>query len=77
MSDNCYRELLNLRCYDQIAIFCQDFQKKLSNLNLFMFGAGALGCVYLKNFALIGISSSKNNENKVTVIDNDNIELNN
>ena len=77
LPDNCYRELLNSRYNDQIAIFGQDFQKKLSNLNLFMFDAGALGCEYLKNFELIGISSFENNENKVTVTDNDNIELSN
>ena len=77
LPDNCNRELLNSRYDDQLAIFGQDLQKKLSNLNLFMVGAGALGCEYLKNFALIGISSSENNENKVTVTDNDNIELSN
>ena len=77
LPDNCNRELLNSRYDDQIAIFGQDLQNKLSNLNIFMIGAGALGCEYLKNFALIGISTSDNKENKVTVTDNDNIELSN
>jgi ubiquitin-activating enzyme E1 len=42
-----------------------------------MVGAGALGCEYLDNFALIGILAYENNENKVTITDNDNIELSN
>ena len=77
LPDNCNRELLNSRYDDQIAIFGQEIQKKLSNLNIFMIGAGALGCEYLKNFSLMGISTSQNQENKVTVTDNDNIELSN
>ena len=77
LPQNCNRELLNSRYDDQIAIFGQEIQKKLSNLNIFMIGAGALGCEYLKNFALMGISSSEKRENKVIVTDNDNIELSN
>ena len=73
---NCNRELLNTRYDDQIAIFGQEIQKLLSNLNIFMIGAGALGCEYLKNFALMGISTSEK-ENKVIVTDNDNIEMSN
>ena len=40
-----------------------------------MIGAGALGCEFLKNFALMGISTKDNK--KVTVTDNDNIEVSN
>ncbi len=40
-----------------------------------MIGAGALGCEYLKLFALMGISTDKNS--KVTVTENDNIEISN
>ena len=40
-----------------------------------MIGAGALGCEFLKNFALMGISTTSSN--KVTVTDNDNIETSN
>ena len=75
LSDNCDRSLSNTRYDDQIAIFGNDVQNKLSNLNIFMIGAGALGCEYLKNFALMGISTVENC--KVTVTDNDNIELSN
>ena len=71
---NCNRSLLASRYDDQIAIFGQEFQQKLKNLNIFMVGAGALGCEYLKNLALMGISHDKNN---ITVTDNDNIILSN
>lgn len=53
---NVNRNLLNCRYDDQIAIFGQEFQEKLENLNVFMVGAGALGCEYIKNFGLMGVS---------------------
>ena len=74
IQDDCNRNLLNSRYDDQIAIFGQEIQQKLENLNLFMIGAGALGCEYLKNFALMGISQ---NENNITVTDNDTIVISN
>ena len=72
--NDCNRNLLSSRYDDQIAIFGQEFQEKLKNLNIFMIGAGALGCEYLKNFALMGLSQDKSN---ITVTDNDNIILSN
>ena len=72
--NNVNRKLLNCRYDDQIAIFGQDIQKKLMDLNLFMVGAGALGCEYIKNFGLMGISCKNG---KITVTDNDNIALSN
>ena len=68
-------ESLNSRYDDQISIFGNDFQEKLSNLNLFMIGAGALGCEFLKIFALMGIGTNKNK--CITVTDNDKIEMSN
>ena len=68
------RNLLNCRYDDQIAIFGQEIQEKLMNLNIFMVGAGALGCEYIKNFALMGISCKNG---VITVTDNDNIALSN
>jgi ubiquitin-activating enzyme E1 len=41
----------------------------------FLVGAGALGCEYIKAFALMGIGCSK--EGKVSCTDNDNIEVSN
>ncbi len=40
-----------------------------------MIGAGALGCEFVKAFALMGIGCS--DEGRVTVTDNDNIEVSN
>ena len=68
------RNLLNCRYDDQIAIFGQKFQEKIENLNIFMVGAGALGCEYIKNFALMGISCKRG---QLTLTDNDNISLSN
>ena len=70
------REPLGSRYDDQIAIYGQEIQKKLGGLNLFMVGAGALGCEYIKAFALMGIAT-KSCGGKVTVTDNDNIEVSN
>lgn len=75
LHDNVDRVLTNSRYDDQIAIFGHDIQKKISESNLFMIGAGALGCEFLKNFGLMGIST--NAKNKTVVTDNDNIEISN
>ncbi len=40
-----------------------------------MIGAGALGCEFVKAFALMGVGCS--DEGRVTVTDNDNIEVSN
>ena len=72
---NVDRKTKNSRYDDQIAIFGNETQEKLNNTNIFMIGAGALGCEFLKTFALMGIATNKNY--KITVTDNDNIELSN
>lgn len=75
------REPLNSRYDEQICIFGRDIQNKLQELNVFLVGAGAVGCEYLKNFAMMGISSSdeQNNMKKgsLTVTDFDCIEVSN
>ena len=68
-------DLLNTRYDDQISIFGKEFQEKLSNLNIFLIGAGALGCEFLKIFSLMGIGTNKNKY--ITVTDNDKIEMSN
>jgi ubiquitin-activating enzyme E1 len=40
---------------DLISIFGGAFVERLSNSRTFLVGCGALGCEYLKNFALLGI----------------------
>ena len=50
-------------------------QKELQELKLFLVGAGALGCEFMKNFALMGACSS--GKGKLTVTDDDVIEKSN
>ena len=44
-------------------------------MNIFIIGAGALGCELVKHFALMGISTNKNSQSIIT--DNDRIETSN
>eukprot|EP01029_Cantina_marsupialis_P025046 TRINITY_DN6569_c0_g2_i1.p1 TRINITY_DN6569_c0_g2~~TRINITY_DN6569_c0_g2_i1.p1 ORF type:complete len:1058 (-),score=389.83 TRINITY_DN6569_c0_g2_i1:160-3264(-) len=60
---------------DQICIFGREFVTKMKNQQLFMVGAGALGCEFLKGFALMGIGCGE--EGMVTCTDMDNIEVSN
>lgn len=62
--------------YDaQIAVFGRTLQKKLQDAQTFVVGAGALGCEFLKNLALMGVSTSDNG--CLTVTDDDTIEKSN
>jgi ubiquitin-activating enzyme E1 len=63
------------RFRDQIALFGQEAMDKMSNMKVFMIGAGALGCEYLKQFALMGVASGENG--LLTVTDDDTIEISN
>ena len=75
IKDDADRSLKNSRYDDQIAIFGNEIQKKLEKTNFFMVGAGATGCEFLKNFAMMGTCSEENY--KFIVTDNDNIEISN
>ena len=77
LPENINREMNNSRYDEQISIFGREMHEKLENLNIFLVGAGALGCEYLKNFALNGISCSKKGSSAITVTDNDTIEISN
>ena len=48
-------------------------QLKIANAKTFMIGCGALGCEYLKNFAMLGLGTGPNG--KITTTDNDRIEV--
>ena len=62
--------------YDgQIAVFGREFQEKLSNINEFLVGAGAIGCEMLKNWAMIGLATGP--KGKISVTDMDSIEKSN
>ena len=63
------------RYNDQLLIFGDESQKKLENFNIFIVGAGAVGCELLKYFAMMGIATSPNSI--LTVTDHDRIEKSN
>ncbi|TMW66101.1 hypothetical protein Poli38472_003866 [Pythium oligandrum] len=62
--------------YDHIiTTYGLEFHQKLSNIRTFLVGCGALGCEYLKNFAMVGVACGE--KGHVTVTDNDRIEVSN
>ena len=69
------RTTLNSRYDDLISIYGQEFVEKLHNCNMFLIGAGAVGCEYLKILSLMGVATKNNC--KVIVTDNDCIEISN
>lgn len=74
---NAEKVLKGTKYDDQISIFGNQIQNRLEDLNIFMIGAGALGCEFLKVFSLMGISTNKSGNSNVTVTDNDRIEESN
>ncbi|MQM09407.1 hypothetical protein Taro_042276, partial [Colocasia esculenta] len=65
----------NSRYDAQISVFGYNLQKKLEEAKVFIVGAGALGCEFLKNLALMGVSCSL--PGKLTITDDDVIEKSN
>lgn len=68
--------------YDgQIMVFGRKMQEQLSSLNMFLVGAGAIGCEMIKNWAMMGIScpaGDKGGKRGITyVTDMDRIEKSN
>lgn len=63
------------RFRDQIVLFGNEAFDKMRNAKLFMVGAGAIGCEYLKQFGLTGVASGEHGS--LTVTDDDNIEVSN
>ncbi|XP_018825830.2 ubiquitin-activating enzyme E1 1-like isoform X2 [Juglans regia] len=66
---------LNTRYDAQISVFGSKIQKKLEDAKIFVVGSGALGCEFLKNLALMGVSCGK--QGKLTITDDDVIEKSN
>ena len=56
-------------------VYGNEVQRKLHEVRTFIVGAGALGCEFIKAFALMGVGCST--LGKVSVTDNDNIEVSN
>jgi len=66
--------------YDgQIMVFGQGLQERLGALNMFLVGAGAIGCEMIKNWAMMGIACTDSNSatGTVFVTDMDQIEKSN
>ncbi|KAE8895698.1 Ubiquitin-like modifier-activating enzyme 1 [Phytophthora fragariae] len=62
--------------YDgQIVVFGRKVQEKIKNLNMFLVGAGAIGCEMLKNWAMMGVASNK--DATIHITDMDTIEKSN
>ena len=76
ISENVDRSLKGSRYDDQIAIFGNEIQKKIEQSKIFMIGAGATGCEFLKNFAMMGFCTN-DKDSKFIVTDNDSIEVSN
>ncbi|KAF2306443.1 hypothetical protein GH714_018115 [Hevea brasiliensis] len=66
---------LNSRYDAQISVFGSKLQKKLEDANVFVVGSGALGCEFLKNLALMGVSCRE--KGRLTITDDDVIEKSN
>ncbi|MFS7945623.1 putative ubiquitin/SUMO-activating enzyme E1, THIF-type NAD/FAD binding, ubiquitin-activating enzyme [Helianthus anomalus] len=66
---------LNSRYDAQISVFGAKLQKQLEEAKVFVVGSGALGCEFLKNLALMGVSCG--NGGKLTITDDDVIEKSN
>ncbi|KAI3514827.1 hypothetical protein L1887_13562 [Cichorium endivia] len=66
---------LNTRYDAQISVFGAKLQKKLEEAKVFVVGSGALGCEFLKNLALMGVSCGPSG--KLTITDDDVIEKSN
>ena len=61
-------------------VFGKKIVEKIQSLNIFLAGAGALGCELLKNMSLLGIGANRNSLNyngSVLIIDDDMVELSN
>eukprot|EP00756_Hemistasia_phaeocysticola_P016607 Hpha_TRINITY_DN15487_c3_g8::TRINITY_DN15487_c3_g8_i1::g.177388::m.177388/K03178/UBE1, UBA1; ubiquitin-activating enzyme E1 len=70
-----YAPAPDTRYAHQVQVFGSAFQEELAQQNLFLVGSGALGCEFLKNFALMGVGTS--GKGGVTVTDDDIIEKSN
>ncbi|CAI8596979.1 unnamed protein product [Vicia faba] len=66
---------VNSRYDAQISVFGRKLQKKLEDSQVFVVGSGALGCEFLKNLALMGVSCG--DQGKLTITDDDVIEKSN
>lgn len=50
--------------------------KQIKSMNVFLVGAGAIGCELLKNYSMLGVGTEKD-VGKIIVTDPDSIEVSN
>lgn len=74
LAENVDRTPRGCRYDDQIALIGRETHDKLASSQSFLVGAGALGCEFLKLYALMGVSS---NGGEVVCTDDDSIEISN
>ena len=74
INQNAEKVLRGTRYDDQIAIIGNEVHEKIAAGKSLLVGAGALGCEFLKLFALMGVSV---NGGEVVVTDDDSIEISN
>ena len=65
------RTQVKTRFSDYVVLFGDEFLKKASESSSFLIGAGALGCEFIKMFALMGVSTTGNGN--IVCTDDDNI----
>ncbi|CAI9778637.1 unnamed protein product [Fraxinus pennsylvanica] len=65
---------LNSRYDAQISVLGSKLQRRLEDAKVFLVGSGALGCEFLKNLALMGVSCG--NQGKLMVTDDDDDDTN-
>jgi ubiquitin-activating enzyme E1 len=68
------RTPLGGRYDDQVAVLGREVQDRLFSMKSFLIGAGALGCEFLKGFALAGVACG---DGSLNVTDDDQIEVSN
>ena len=71
--DEVSRSLLNTRYDDFISIFGNELLEKFKNQRIFLIGAGALGCEYLKMLSLMGVCCGE--KSRLYCTDDDNIAV--
>ena len=68
------RKVVEDRYWDQTGVMGETVTRRMKEMNVFLVGAGALGCEYLKAFALMGVCCGSGS---LEVTDDDHIELSN
>ena len=71
----CLNENVEKRYLSQIALLGEKLHNQIKCTNTLMVGAGALGCEYLKMFALMGMATDPSGS--ISVTDDDTIEISN